>query len=101
MSAGFSKGQASETSETDTLEETINLDPCTNTQVSVIMFEGKGKIPFTATYFFSDGSKEVYTGTWYGISQLDSKIDVKVLDDNACKKSSNKSQIKQKLVEGL
>jgi hypothetical protein len=101
MSMGFSKGQTSETSETDTLEETINLDPCTNTQINVVMFEGKGKIPFTATYFYTDGSSEVYTGTWYGVSQLDSNIDIKILDDNACKKTTTRSQLKQKLAEGI
>lgn len=68
VTTGFSSTSMTTTSSTKTYTQTVNLDPCTDTKVTGVFWEGNGSMPFVAVFEYTDGTSESVSGTWSGVS---------------------------------
>ena len=86
------QGTIKTTSTRITQTEQVSIDPCTTTQVSVVIWQGDINIPFVATYTFTDDTVQQVAGTWYGTKQFNVDVNTITLKSCTCLDYTTKTQ---------
>ncbi len=52
----------------------------------MLFFTGVASVPYSATFYYKDGTQETISGTWRGVAVFDEQVKITVINPNICGK---------------